>query len=432
MKILILSHNPITTYNSMGRTFLGLFSEFKEEELCQIYVYPTIPDISKCKSYYRITDKNVLQSLFIFNRCGREILDKEIKTTNSLYEKKYDNLLYSNKEKNRELKLFLRNIAWNTGHWYTNDLNSWIERENPDIIFAAPGVSSFFYDVIGKVAKKFSLPIVLYVCDDFYFSSENKGNTILEKVYYKNLRKKIKNIIKKSASVISICNQMTELYSKTFDCKAYTIFSGSSFSIANGYSYRNGNIIRYFGNLQLGRMHSILEIGKAIEAINEKWNTDYVLEIYSMDVCSNEIKKVPCIRHMGFVPAEKLFCLMKEAILLLHIESFEKDNIERTKYSISTKIPDILSIGTCLFAYGPKEIASIQHLEENKCAFLAFDKATLTSSLETALFDENMRKKVTNQAIQVAKEFHLTSIQSEKLRDIMELSCNEVNSKMKK
>lgn len=40
MKVLLLSHNPVTTYNNMGKTFLSLFSAFRPEELCQLYLYP--------------------------------------------------------------------------------------------------------------------------------------------------------------------------------------------------------------------------------------------------------------------------------------------------------------------------------------------------------------------------------------------------------
>ncbi len=57
MKVLLLSHNPVTTYNNMGKTFLSLFSAFRPEELCQLYLYPAVPDTACCGSYYRFTDR---------------------------------------------------------------------------------------------------------------------------------------------------------------------------------------------------------------------------------------------------------------------------------------------------------------------------------------------------------------------------------------
>ena len=62
MKVLIISHNPITDYNNMGKTFLSLFSEFSREELCHFYIYPTIPNVKKCQSCYRVTDKECVKA----------------------------------------------------------------------------------------------------------------------------------------------------------------------------------------------------------------------------------------------------------------------------------------------------------------------------------------------------------------------------------
>ena len=62
MKVLLLSHNPVTTYNNMGKTFLSLFSAFRPEELCQLFLYPAVPDTACCGSYYRFTDREALSA----------------------------------------------------------------------------------------------------------------------------------------------------------------------------------------------------------------------------------------------------------------------------------------------------------------------------------------------------------------------------------
>ena len=64
MKVLLLSHNPVTTYNNMGKTFLSLFSAFRPEELCQLFLYPAVPDTACCGSYYRFTDREALHSIW--------------------------------------------------------------------------------------------------------------------------------------------------------------------------------------------------------------------------------------------------------------------------------------------------------------------------------------------------------------------------------
>ena len=72
-KVLIISHNPLTTYESMGKTFSTLFASFSNDEICQLYIYPTIPNVDKCSSYYRITDKDVLRSYYKLKVNGEEV-----------------------------------------------------------------------------------------------------------------------------------------------------------------------------------------------------------------------------------------------------------------------------------------------------------------------------------------------------------------------
>ena len=104
MKVLILSHNPITTYQNMGKTLLSLFSSFNISELCQLYIYPTIPDIEKCNSYYRITDRDVFKSYARFGKVkSRVIQNNEININkHSLFETENDEAFLT-KTKNKKL-----------------------------------------------------------------------------------------------------------------------------------------------------------------------------------------------------------------------------------------------------------------------------------------------------------------------------------------
>ena len=129
---------------------------------------------------------------------------------------------------------------------------------------------------------------------------------------------------------------------------------------------------------------------------------------------------------MGFTESDKLFDLMKSSSLLLHVESFDYEYLERTKFSISTKIPDILATGIPLLAYGPKEIASIKHLEENNCAFLVNDTNMLLETLEKALLDKNKRLEVSYLEMEVAKKFHSNSKQSALLKEVI---INSIDNK---
>ena len=118
MKLLIISHNPITTFDAMGKTFCSLFSVFKQEEISQLYIYPTLPDIDRCHSYFRITDKDVLKSYFKFKVHGRQITSREIdKNKHTLFENQKDEAIYRDRKNKRPIRMLLRGMMGKYAHW---------------------------------------------------------------------------------------------------------------------------------------------------------------------------------------------------------------------------------------------------------------------------------------------------------------------------
>ena len=55
---------------------------------------------------------------------------------------------------------------------------------------------------------------------------------------------------------------------------------------------------------------------------------------------------------------------LSTADVVLYVESFEKEEILKTKYSFSTKIADYLQCGSSILAIGPGELASIKYFKQ--------------------------------------------------------------------
>lgn len=421
MKVLIMSHNPITDYNSMGKTLLGLFSTFPEEDLCQFYIYPTLPNIKVCRSYYRITDREALKSIFLRGNSGRRISNDEIKPENTLYENDNSSKIYFGKSSHRELKIFVRDTIWKLATITNCRLSFWLSEEKPSVIFAAPGASGFFYNLILRFAKKLNIPIVTYVCDDFYFSNRSKIGP-LKRIYARYIRKKVKKLMEASQQVITISEELAHDYTVEFGCQCTVISTGANLGIAHSPICGDGKIISYFGNLQLGRYLSLAEVAKAVDIYNLKNRSSVALNIYTAD-CSPSIvetfKGTASANFCGFLTADKMYAEMKKTSVLLHVESFDNENRERVKYSVSTKIADSLASGICLLAYGPEGLASIEYLRRNECAFIANNDAELESELFECLGNPEARTKVAAKALDVATQNHDRFRQSELLKSVL-------------
>lgn len=421
MKVLIMSHNPITDYNNMGKTFLGLFSAFSEDEFCQFYIYPTLPNIKVCKSYYRITDSEALRSIFFRGNSGRCISDDEIKHENTLYENDDSSKIYRDKNTHKELKILVRDAIWKLATIKNRGLSVWLSEEKPSVIFAAPGASGFFYNLILRIAKKLNIPIVTYVCDDFYFCNRSKKG-LVKRIYARHIRKKIKKLLEASRHVVTISDELAHDYTTEFGCRCTVISTGANSKKAQSPICGDGEILSYFGNLQLGRYLSLAKVAKAVDLYNLRHGSSVVLNIYTSD-CSPSVleafKGIMCVNFCGFLPADKMYDEMKKASVLLHIESFEDEYRECVKYSVSTKIADSLASGICILAYGPEGLASIEYLRRNECAFVANNGAELESELSECLSNPEARNKTAAKALDVAARNHDSLRQSEHLKSIL-------------
>lgn len=408
MKVLLISHNPITTYQNMGKTYLTMFSSFSKEEICQLYIYPTIPDIDICSSYFRITDSDILSSYFHFGKVNSKIIEKESIDTkkHSLYENEKEANIYKKNNKN-SFTLMLRDLMWTFSKWYNQNLEKWLDDQNPTCIFLAPGESKFIYDVALRIAKKRNIPINMYICDEYYFVKTPKH--VIDKVQLTFLKRKIEKTIRKTTNLFTICDELAVIYKERFGVNTHTLYTGAYCRAINNTNLRNSILgISYMGNLSNKRYESISEIGYALDNINSTHGTDYKLFLYVKSVSQTAryfLKNIKSIKYCGFVTGDDYQKVLLNADVLLHVESFDSDCIEKVKHSISTKIADSLYSGIPLMAYGPTNIASINYLVKTNSAFLCSKRENLENTIIELLDVESRRQKALN-ALQVAQLNH--------------------------
>lgn len=420
MKVLVISHNPICTFQNMGKTMLSMFSELKPEELCQLYIYPSIPNVPACSSFYRITDKDVLRFYWSFRVCGREIRCDE--SVGRIFENEVDEQIYRNPKNKQPVRMLARDMMWKCSRWYHPQLRKWLQTQMPTVIFVAPGSAKFLYEIARKIAEERNIPIVTYVCDDYYFASYDRS--LAGKMQSRLLKRKISQFMGSTAHLVTICDEMNEKYTDCFGLKATTLMTGSQ-TVPAGYTEKeNISVLSYFGNIRGGRHHSLVQIGQALDAINSEFRTNHQLRIYSMeknDGVLGVFSGISSVVLSGFVSGEAYEKAVENTDILIHSEGFDAASVEKVRYSVSTKIADSLASGIPLLAYGPENVASMAHLIRNDCAIVATSKEDLLEALKTALFDGDRRRTVSENAMQTAKKYHQKEQNSRKLRQILEL-----------
>ena len=420
-KVLLISHKPLTTYTSMGKTFTTLLSSFSGEEICQLYIYPTVPNVDKCCSYFRITDKDVLRSYYKFKvKCGEIAPDT---TQSKMFENTDDEQLYRNPKNKKAGVMLLRDLVWKCARWYTKELREWLDRQKPEFILAAPGAAMFLYDIAMKLSKELNIPIISYLCDEYYFVQE--PGAFLKRKRLKLLKNKIDRYMERTAHIITICDELKELYTNHFHRPMTTVMTGSSFPIASEiHSVENPASITYLGNVRCNRAQSIAEVGKALEEINREEGKQYRLNVYTGEKDRQilaALETAETVDLRGFVSGKDFDDALHQADFLLHAESFEEAQIELVRNSISTKIADSLGSGVPLIAYGPECIASMGHLIRNGCAITITKKEELKDVLKKAFTDREYRDSKAINGLQTAHKYHDPQRCGDLFRTIVEL-----------
>ena len=257
--------------------------------------------------------------------------------------------------------------------------------------------------------------------DDYYINNRN-SDKLLGRLYHKSFMKYVRKAINYSSSLFCICDKMSHDYEKMFDKKCYTVHTPASFD--EPLQGEKKAKISYMGNLGLKRHEQLIKIGQALKELN--------LDVKHIDVYSSE-KREEILKGLtpdngimfhGSVSAEKVKEIMAESLAVIHTESFGADQRNAVKYSVSTKIADSLMSTTCIFAFGPSEIASMQYLSENNVAITAFDDMELPHKLRELLNDEDLRKNISANAGNLAKANHLTDNTPKIICEVIEGSEN--------
>ena len=420
MKVLLISHNPFSTYQSMGKTFMSLFSSFEKEELCQLYVYPSFSDVDMANSYYRLTDRDAIKRICPLLRAGGEVTHHAY--TGSMVENSTDKKIYSKESNNQPLMRILRDLVWKMSFWYTRDLRDWLDREKPTCIFLAPGYAKFIYDIAMKISRERGLPIVIYICDDYYFLEEPKSP--VGALQLKLLQRKTRQTMDASRLLVAISKPIADVYGKAFSIDSEIIMTGAGFEVAKEVPERLCvENLSYFGNIGLNRDKSLVDIGRALDEINAENGTSYGLKIHTdkknplVDATFAGIRSI-CVSD--FLVGDAYKQAFYSADCLVHVEGFDAESMDLVKSSISTKIADSLASGIPLLAYGPAGIASMDHVEDNECAFVAHDYEGLKATLNVFFRNPEERKRIAENARNTAKQHHVSATNSLRLKETIQ------------
>lgn len=423
MRVLIISDVPWRDDNSVGNTYSNIFNNFENVEFANLYCKPGKPDSKIVKCYFQITEKELLLNLI-----GKKKKDTPLNNNNVEVFNRKEQKIYDIARTLRFQSFFLiRELIWEIGNWKTKELRTFLSEYKPDIIFTFCLESLYYNKLIDYCRNYTESKLVLFFADDIYTYS--KRNPIYS-IYKYYSRQRIKKLAKTSDLIYGATPQLCDEYSDIFKKKITPLYKICEDIIQNKSGVNDPLKITYTGNLFYGRWKTLVLIAQAIKEINLD-STKVRLDIYTTGLTTKQMDNMLNLkgasRLLGAIPYEQVKEVLKDSDIVLHVESFDKKEIKKTRLSFSTKIVDCMQSGSCLLAIGPEETASIRLLKDYNIAQVISveSKEEVKNKLLKLLTDNNALTGTAYKMNQFAIEHHSLNYLKENLYSDLEILAKE-------
>lgn len=358
MKVLVVSPNNFSDTFSNGKTMKAIFSDFEKEELCQFFFRPYGElSFETCESYYMLTDMDMVHSIY---QPWKEF-GKEISSVQEVGESSFNtNAKRGGRAHSSNLKQELRELVWRLGRWRSKQLQGWLERQKPDVIFVYAGYCRFINSVSIDLHKRLNIPMAVLYPDDFVIYAP-------QSVYRKWLIKSNRELLDNCGQYYAIGEDMKNEYSVFFN-KPFD-YIGNIVSKRDPVPKEESDIINitYLGSLYWNRGVALLDFAKGLKKRAEGMGVKrYVIKVFSSSSFTEEQKthlEENDIQYCGFVKGDDYWKSIAEADILLHAESDEEQYMRMTRLSVSTRIPEYIMSYRPTIAFGPKEVAPIRYFD---------------------------------------------------------------------
>lgn len=425
-KILIVGTVPFNRQTT-SRAFDAYFHYIEKDRLAQIFSDSRTPLKGHCGTLYQITDymmlkrwlskKNKVGKIYNYNELNENVNEKNVENKDDASTLKQ--IAYKFGRMHIPLTHILRKILWKKRYWCTKKLNDWLDDFKPDCVFLSFSDDYFIPKIAMYVAKKYNIPIISSIGDDYYFN-KHFSFSLLYNIYKDSYRSLIRKVFEIPGSAIYISDKIRDKYNKEFNLDGETVYLTSDIKRKAFKEINEINpVITYFGNIRMGRNLSLNDIGNTLGKISDK----YKLEIYSTEKDKRYFKiftNNKNIEYKGAVGYEVVMKRMIESDITIIVEGFRKKDIELSRYSLSTKAADALASGCQILAYGSSECGIIEYMKSTNAAFVCDSKKELEEVIKQMIHDKKIQQGYYENQIKMTNEHHNLKISCATFENVVE------------
>ena len=400
-----------------ANTLASLFSWVDESNIANVYFRAGIPTCETCNKYFYFSENKIIRSIFKKTVTGTRI---ERNSFIDSREASSEQNRYSIFRKFRPYTgLFIRELLWKIGKWKSKEFDAFIDDFRPDYIIYPHEGYIYFNRIVNYTIKKTQAKAFGFFWDDNFTFKQHPWNPLY--LLYRLFQKaSIKKNVKISLGHFSITPMTKKEADHTF--KINSIFlTKPIFSFHNIDTLRDCSCppinITYTGNLGIGRIKSLFELSRALEAVDPNC-TLFSLNIYSNTVLT-KLEKKRLSKHIifhGRISSKAANDKQKESDVLLLLEPISGFNKFTPRLSFSTKLADYISRKRCILAIAPRSIASMTYLIENEAALVACNRKEIINALSLLIANNEVTNKYASNAYLLGMKNHYAPVIFNKLQ----------------
>lgn len=351
------------------------FTDF-DAEFAEIYCSPGLPINNICNHYFRLTDSQMLRSIFTRYKAGALVVKPSNLSDIELAKENVQRKGFYGIMKKISLWLhtpimMIRDVIWRVGRYNKDALSAFIHDFNPDVIFCPQYGTPKLWRLERYIHSICDVPMVAFTGDD-EISYKQVSYSPLYWIRRWYCRRSFKKTVHIFSHYFMHSKEQAEEYTKLFGIKTSQLFKCGDFSLPFEEKLIGTPIkMVYAGRLYCNRWRSLAAIGEALREIN-KGGIKMVLDVYTQDLLTNKQRASLCEENFvfvkGAVPASALANIYNETDIALHVESFDKRYKYATRVSFSTKIVDLMASSCAILAICWEKHCGYQYLEENDAA----------------------------------------------------------------
>ena len=385
MNILVVTKAAWDDRLASGNTLSNFFEGWENVDFSCLYSRAAKPNNKVCKEYYAISPVSIIKNLLRSSRIGTRF--KYVYDDTKLEIDDPEAKMIGAAKKNKSIFEFVCYLAYSTNLWINKSFKKFVEDCKPDIVFCFGQSDPLTYKAVKYMKRHTNAKIISYYVDNLYSDAVSSLDFIQKlKNHY------LKEIAKMSDRCYAISQRMCDEYKKLYGKEFHLLHKGCD--ICKPKEKVNTPIrFVYAGNLFYHRDKILGALAQSIAKVNEG-SVKARLDIYSGSPVGKDVLSMLNIERVSTLhkarPFEEIKQIMKDADVVLHVESFDEEQMKLVRLSFSTKITDCMQSGAMMLAIGPDSVASIDYVSHVPGCVVVNDLEKLDETVQSLVANRTL------------------------------------------